>query len=213
MALVDTRWLIPIPADVETERLQGAQEGKDISRFLNDFARLERSDPVPPAAFFRLCDEVQRWPSATADDEPNDLQSIFYRCPGALPLDLQPNDLENRIRGAWRGKVAGCMLGKPIHNRWNEVRQHDWCHAVSNAEVVTWALLHGGGEFERSVCMVVEAGFDTDCNGATVESVLGAMLGPQSLDSTCARRRRFVLCVRVLGAFQKLPRTSSWDAR
>lgn len=406
MPSVDTRWLIPTPADVETERLQAEQEGRDISHLLDDFARLERADTVPPADFFRLLDEVQRLPSATEEAEPNDLRSIFYRCPGALPLDVQPVDLEDRIRGAWRGRVTGCMLGKPvegwsrgairkmlretgqgpplagflrrweplnafgpiapgnetafvadldalpedddlnytvvalflvercgvgfsteevaaewiarleplktctaervafrnlllgmkppdtatwrnpyrewigaqirsdlygyitpgdpmraavmawtdarlshtrnalyasmyyaamissalamsnprgvvenglrclppssrlalslmrlmdeaedtdsegtlqaIHDRWNESRQHDWCHAISNAEVATWALLYGGGEFERSVCMAVEAGFDTDCNGATVGSILGAMLGARSLFATFA---------------------------
>lgn len=408
MARVDTRWLIPTPADVETERLQAEQEGRDVSHLLSDFARLERSDPVPPVEFFRLLDEVQRLPSSTDEAEPNDLQSIFYRCPGARAVSVSGADLEDRIRGAWRGRVAGCMLGKPvegwtrgairkmlqetgqgpplqgflrrwepsdaygpvapgnedsfvdeidvlpedddlnytvvalllvercgigfsteqvaeewvarleplktctaervafrnlllglkppetatwrnpyrewigaqirsdfygyitpgdpmraaamawsdarlshtrnaiyasmfyaamissafgmndpqgviknglrcvppssrlaqavdrvveeasemdapsalqaIHSRWNEARQHDWCHAISNAEVVTWALLHGGGNFESSVCMAVEAGFDTDCNAATVGSVLGAMLGGRALDSTFGAR-------------------------
>lgn len=408
MPQVDTRWLIPTPADVETERLQAEQEGRDVSHLLSAFARLERSDPVPPTEFFRLLDEVQRLPSSTDEAEPNDLQGIFYRCPGAHPLDVQAVDFEDRIRGAWRGRVAGCMLGKPvegwtrstiqkmlqetgqgpplqgflrrwepsdacgpvapgnedafvneidilpedddlnytvvalllvercgigfsteqvaeewvarleplktctaervafrnlllglkppetatwrnpyrewigaqirsdlygyiapgdpmraaamawsdarlshtrnalyasmfyaamissafgmndprsvienglrcippssrlaealarvlseatemnapaaldaIHDRWNEARQHDWCHAISNAEVVTWALLHGRGDFERSLCTAVEAGFDTDCNGATVGSILGAMLGARKIEGSFASR-------------------------
>lgn len=406
---VDTRWLIPTPSDVETERLQAEQEGRDISHLLDDFERLQSSDSIPPSDFFRLLDVVQGLPSSTEGDEPNDLQSIFYQCEGAVPFDVQAVDLDDRIRGAWRGRVAGCMLGKPIegwsratirqmltetgqgpplsgflrpwepleryspiapgneaafirfceeqgelpedddlnytvltlmlvercglgfstehvaeewiarleplktctaeriafrnlllgmrppqtatwrnpyrewigaqirsdlygyitpgdpmraaamawtdarlshtrnalyasmyyaamissafalsdsveivengarcvppssrlahalrrvnseaaslsaenalqaiHDRWDESRQHDWCHAISNAEVVTWALLHGNGEFERSVCMAVEAGFDTDCNGATVGSVLGAMHGARSLAGTFA---------------------------
>ncbi|MCW5947111.1 MAG: ADP-ribosylglycohydrolase family protein [Fimbriimonadales bacterium] len=64
-----------------------------------------------------------------------------------------------------------------IHSRWNEKRAHDWCHTISNAEVVAMALLWGEKDFQNSICMAVEAGFDTDCNGATVGSIIGAMQG------------------------------------
>ncbi|MCH8275798.1 MAG: ADP-ribosylglycohydrolase family protein [Armatimonadetes bacterium] len=73
-----------------------------------------------------------------------------------------------------------------IHAVWNEERAHDWCHAVSNAEVVAMALLWGDGDFGRSVCLAVQACFDTDCNGATVGSVLGAMHGRSRLSGNWA---------------------------
>lgn len=73
---------------------------------------------------------------------------------------------------------------KEIHSFWDEARAHDWCHSISNAEVVMASLLHGGGDFAQSVCMAVAMAFDTDCNGATVGSVLGAMHGADALPST-----------------------------
>ena len=68
-----------------------------------------------------------------------------------------------------------------MHRRWDETNFHHWCHTVSNAEVVAMALLYGGRDFGRSICLAVNACFDTDCNGATTGSILGMMLGAKKL--------------------------------
>lgn len=60
-----------------------------------------------------------------------------------------------------------------IHAAYDEHTDHGWCHTISNAMIVTAALLYGGGDFGKSICIAVGMAFDTDCNGATVGSVLG----------------------------------------
>ena len=68
-----------------------------------------------------------------------------------------------------------------IHQRWDENFGHHWCHTISNAQIVALGLLWGEGELEKSICRAVQACFDTDCNGATVGSVVGMMLGAERL--------------------------------
>lgn len=90
-----------------------------------------------------------------------------------------------------------------IHSRWDESREHDWCHVISNAEVVTMALLWGDKDFERSICLAVEAGFDTDCNAATVGSIIGVMQGRFFLPERWIKPLNDTLQTGVLG-FQRV---------
>ena len=45
------------------------------------------------------------------------------------------------------------------------------------------ALLYGNGDFEKTICLAVMGGLDTDCNGATAGSIAGVMLGDDRIPS------------------------------
>ena len=68
-----------------------------------------------------------------------------------------------------------------IHQQWDDSNPHHWCHTLSNAQIVTLGLLWGEGDFERSISWAVTCGIDTDCNGATVGSVIGMLQGAHQL--------------------------------
>ncbi len=46
-------------------------------------------------------------------------------------------------------------------------------HALNNLSLVVWAISSAGGDFSAAVGETVAAGWDTDCNGATVGGLLG----------------------------------------
>ena len=70
-----------------------------------------------------------------------------------------------------------------IHQRWDENTGHHWVHTNSNAVICTVGLLWGEGDFGTAICRAVQPCFDTDCNGATVGSIMGMMLGTAGIGS------------------------------
>lgn len=82
------------------------------------------------------------------------------------------NILSDYLHGADKDSVFD-----KIHNKYDEALEHYWCHTIPNAMIVVASLLYGNGDFGKSICMAVETGFDTDCNAATIGSVLGMRNG------------------------------------
>lgn len=70
---------------------------------------------------------------------------------------------------------------KCIRSLYDESNFYGWCHTIPNDMIVAMSLLYGGGDFGKSICMAVESAYDTDCNGATVGSVLGMANGINSI--------------------------------
>lgn len=64
-----------------------------------------------------------------------------------------------------------------IYKCWPEEYSHSRVHTISNAMIVAAALLYGNGDYGKSICISVEPAFDTDCNAATVGSILGMANG------------------------------------
>lgn len=57
-----------------------------------------------------------------------------------------------------------------IHDRYRELSP---VHTVNNLALVVWGLLNGADDFTTAIGDTVAAGWDTDCNGATVGALWG----------------------------------------
>jgi ADP-ribosylglycohydrolase len=67
---------------------------------------------------------------------------------------------------------------------WETFKHYHPVHTNNNAALVAASLIFGGGDFEKAVTTSVLGGWDTDCNGATVGSIMGAALGADALPSS-----------------------------
>lgn len=94
-------------------------------------------------------------------------------------LEVVPAD------GRLAGAVAWAIDLARATDEWEDVLDalharlghYHWVHAVNNAALVSAALVHGRGDYVASVTRAVMGGWDTDSNGATVGSIVGAMRG------------------------------------
>lgn len=60
---------------------------------------------------------------------------------------------------------------------WEMFGAYNWVHTINNAAACAAAIVFGGGDFSQTLTAAVCCGWDTDCNGATVGSFLGAFCG------------------------------------
>lgn len=115
--------------------------------------------------------------AATTDNIPDIIRAGL----GQIPHTSRLYKDVTFVLDSFENGVSKSDCFKEIHKKYDEHSGHCWCHTISNAMVVAASLLYGGGDYAKSICMSVETGFDTDCNGATVGSVLGMANGASSI--------------------------------
>ena len=93
---------------------------------------------------------------------------------------------------------AQCRLAEAVHdtlgwcqelNDWEAVWEkingryghYSGVHTINNAALVVLGLYFGNTDYENGIVVSVRGGWDTDCNGATVGSVLGLKFGADAL--------------------------------
>jgi len=106
-----------------------------------------------------------------------DIQDILQSGLAQIPHTSRLHEAITSLINDYNNGVTQADCFAAIHKRFDEHSLHDWCHTISNALIVAASLLYGGGNYAKSICMAVEACFDTDCNGATVGSILGMAYG------------------------------------
>lgn len=116
-------WLYVSRADLEIEREQLLDEGKDLSGQDSEFEALSQLDldndlALQPRAQ-ALLDKAQSLPTKSdyPFEEPSDLTSIRKLRPDGprkMVSPLNNEELLDRVHAAWLGRCVGNLLGKPV---------------------------------------------------------------------------------------------------
>ncbi|WP_162991599.1 ADP-ribosylglycohydrolase family protein [Halostella salina] len=133
-ALPTPLFLAPNEREVQYERRQCRDEGKDISGMEERFDELLDAESVSQAELHDLLDDTRDLPIRTdyEYEEPSDLAGIRDARPeGPRRLGDGFDDLDDPydvIYGGWLGAVAGCFLGKPVQG-WSRDKIHKYLKA------------------------------------------------------------------------------------
>jgi ADP-ribosylglycohydrolase len=108
----------------------------------------------------------------------DDLRQVIAAGLAEIPEDC-------RLAEAVRDSVMWADEGLTWEDAWERVnaRYGDYhpVHVINNTCVIVLGLVYGEADLGESICLAVMGGWDTDCTGATVGSIVGAMRGAAAL--------------------------------
>jgi ADP-ribosylglycohydrolase len=108
----------------------------------------------------------------------NDIERI-------IEIGLSEIPASCRLAEAVSDTVAWCREESDWEAVWSKINDkyghYHGVHTINNAALVVLGLLFGADDFETGIVVAVRGGWDTDCNGATVGSILGARIGARAL--------------------------------
>ena len=111
-----------------------------------------------------------------------DIEAIIFGGLAQIPHTSRLYEAVMKIYEMYKSGASIEECFEYIHSQYDEHTSHGWCHVISNAMIVVAGLLYGEGDFGKSICIAVNMAFDTDCNGATVGSILGMRGGIDCID-------------------------------
>jgi len=137
------------------------------------------------------------WRDASISHCKNGLYGAMYTA-AMIAAAFCTDDVHKIVQAGLEQIPANCRLGKALcetigfcesvnHDpaRFEEViewlyvqfNHYHPVHTINNATLCTAALLLSEGDFARGITLAVMGGWDTDCNGATLGSIVGAING------------------------------------
>lgn len=136
------------------------------------------------------------WRDAIFSHERNGIYGAMF-CAAVIAAAFATNDPHAIIQAGLSQIPAQCRLTEAIEQAvamaksatdvtslasqlWDAFHHYGPVHTINNAALCAASIVYAGDDFEKAITTSV-MGWDTDCNGATVGSAIGAMIGARAL--------------------------------
>ncbi|MCL6432349.1 MAG: ADP-ribosylglycohydrolase family protein [Anaerolineae bacterium] len=102
-----------------------------------------------------------------------------------LAAGLAEIPARSRLAEAVRETISARRTYRTWQEAWDALMvrygHYSVVHTINNAVMVLLGLLYGEMDLGKTISIAVMGGLDTDCNGATAGSIIGALLGARRL--------------------------------
>jgi len=106
------------------------------------------------------------------------LEEAIIRATAYIPEECETARAIEFVRSTYQHGVAEWAC-------WEQLLAHygheNFTHAPLNVALTIWALIYGEEDFEKSILLAVNGGYDTDCTAATVGATLGFFVGEEGI--------------------------------
>ena len=110
---------------------------------------------------------------------------VYSKSEDIITAGLGEIPAQSRLAECVRNTFSWCQHEKNWENVWVKINEHyghyHGVHTINNAALIVMGLYYGEKDFEKGIVYTVRGGWDTDCTGATVGSILGIKDGAKSL--------------------------------
>lgn len=102
-----------------------------------------------------------------------------------IAIGLSEIPAQCRLTEAVKDTLEWCRAKDDWEVVWEQIAEkygrYSGVHTINNAALVVLGLWYGNQDYEAGIVTAVRGGWDTDCNGATVGSILGLKFGAKHL--------------------------------
>lgn len=180
---------IPAPRSGSMElngRIMAEQIGAQI--FIDGWGLVCPGDPVRAADFARRAASVSHDGEAIYGAQvvaalvaeafvESDIQILLDRALSLIPVDSVVRRLIDDLR-SWHQVESDWRENRArLESNYGYDKYRGNCHLIPNHGLIIMSLLHGNGDFDRSMSIVNTSGWDTDCNSGNLGAILGVRNG------------------------------------